>query len=155
QWEAFLAALGHAFNNEPFTVSEVTRRLLDGQQHRLRETLPDYLADALDGGEGQFRKRLGKAFEKHVDVRYGDAGLYLSRAAKDIKKNVNRWRVERYQGPTVQDDALALAQSKQHALKAATNRDEAVTVDAAPATSQARVEDTLQEFHMGSTAEVE
>jgi hypothetical protein len=69
--------------------------------------------------------------------------------------NVNRWRVERYQGPTGIDDGRALAQKIQPGRKAATTRDEAVTTDAVPKTCQENVEATFHESHMASTAEAE
>jgi len=145
QWEAFLAALGHHFGHRSFTVSQVVERLREAKDSRLREVLPDHLADALDGGEGNFRKRLGRAFRQHTEVRYGDAGIFLTRAEKDTQKNVNRWRVVGYQGATGEHDFHALWRRLKGGQDTVTTRDAAVPSDAAPETCQAPVEDPRQE----------
>jgi hypothetical protein len=90
QWDAFLTALGALWGERPFTVSELVERLLTKKAAGLREALPDRLVQALDGGEGNFRQQLGKAFQKQADIRYGDAGIYLTRAGKNAKKNVTQ-----------------------------------------------------------------
>jgi hypothetical protein len=117
EWEAFLLAWSEVFGEATITVAELCDTLLPssvgGQQRlvgtgepvseeqtaALREALPGELAEGLEieqkragtGGAGSgFRRKLGKALAKRIDVRYGD--LRLERAASDPHSKAGRWR---------------------------------------------------------------
>ena len=117
EWEAFLLAWSEVFGEATVTVAELCDTLLPasvGGQERLagtsehvseeqaaalREALPGELAEGLEieqkragpGGAGSgFRRKLGKALAKRIDVRYGD--LRLEKAASDPHSKVGRWR---------------------------------------------------------------
>lgn len=99
QWEAFLLVLAEVFGDEPFRASHVFEKLAtNGTSHapdakRLREALPDFLAEAADRAGGFFQKRLGKCFSERVGRRFGDSQVFLERADEDRKAKVQRWRV--------------------------------------------------------------
>jgi hypothetical protein len=95
---------------------------------------------------------MGWAFRQHAEVRYGEAGIFLTRVAKDTQKNANRWRVVGYQGAPGEHDIHALWRRIKRGQDAVTTRDAAVPVEAAPETCQAPVEDIRQESHTASPA---
>jgi len=101
QWEAFLLALAEAFGEQPFRVTDVVDRLEarltvpDVESKRLREALPDFLADAADRTGGFFQRRLGKSFAERAGRRYGESQVFLERADEDRKAKVQRWKVVR------------------------------------------------------------
>ncbi len=81
------------------------RQVSEEQAAALREALPGELAEGLEieqkrsggagsagggGAESGFRRKLGKALAKRIDVRYGD--LRLERASDDSHSKVSRWR---------------------------------------------------------------
>ncbi len=100
QWEAFLSVLAEIFGDEPFRATDVFEKLgtngtlaaPDGK--RLREALPDSLAEAADRG-GFFQRRLGRCFAECVGRRFGESQVFLERAAEDRKAKVQRWKVQR------------------------------------------------------------
>jgi len=64
----------------------------------LREALPHELAEMMpsrEGKEGRLRRRLGHAFRKRVEQRFGEDDLYLARAGEDTHRKVALWRVIR------------------------------------------------------------
>jgi len=65
---------------------------------RLREALPDFLADAADRTGGFFQRRLGKCFAERVGRRFGESQVLVDRAGEDPKTKVQRWRVVRPNG---------------------------------------------------------
>jgi hypothetical protein len=88
------------------SLAGTTRSVSDEQAAILREALPGELAEGLEieqkrsntaaggygGGAGTgFRRKLGKALAKRIDVRYGD--LRLEKASGDAHAKVSRWRV--------------------------------------------------------------
>lgn len=100
QWEAFLLALCDLFSGQPFRVADVVDRLqvrdpqlLTTESKRLREALPDFLADAADRTGGFFQRRLGKCFAERSGRRFGESQVFLERADEDRKAKVQRWRV--------------------------------------------------------------
>ncbi len=60
---------------------------------RLREALPDFLAEAADRTGGFFQHRLGKCFAERVGRRFGESQVFLERAEEDRKAKVRRWKV--------------------------------------------------------------
>ncbi len=120
EWEAFLLAWSEVFGEETITVADLCDTLLPapagGQQRlggtsrtiseeqaaALREALPSELAEGLEieqkravsisgaNTASSFRRKLGKALAKRVDVRYGD--LRLERASDHPHSKVSRWR---------------------------------------------------------------
>lgn len=99
QWEAFLLELADMFGDEPFRVSDVFEKLNTSGSFsapaakRLREALPDLLAEAADRTGGFFQKRLGKCFAERVGRRFGESQVFVERADEDRKAKVQRWRV--------------------------------------------------------------
>ncbi|MEP6776378.1 MAG: hypothetical protein ABJA50_12355, partial [Chloroflexota bacterium] len=120
EWEGFLVAWYNAFGERTVTVADICSALRPGDQHRLaeigeelsdtqsaafREAIPAELAEGLEyelkraganatangsNTNSGFRRKLGKALSKRVDVRYGD--LRLERATDDPHSKVSRWR---------------------------------------------------------------
>jgi hypothetical protein len=103
QWEAFLLALADLFDNEPFRVTDIVEKMearalafpTSGDSKRLREALPDFLAEAGDRTGGFFQRRLGKCFAARAGRRFGESQVFLERADEDRKAKVQRWRVQR------------------------------------------------------------
>lgn len=121
EWEGFLGAWYDAFGERTVTVADICGVLAPGNQQQftgvadgitdtqsadLRESIPADLAEGLEhemkragsnatgnGGSTNsgFRRKLGKALSRRVDVRYGD--LRLERATDDPHSKVSRWRV--------------------------------------------------------------
>ncbi len=99
QWEAFFLVLAEVFGDEPFRTADVFERLgtsgtvgAPGEK-RLREALPDFVAEAADRTGGFFQRRLGKCFAERVGRRFGESQVFLERADEDRKAKVQRWRV--------------------------------------------------------------
>ena len=88
QWEAFFEEWDYAFEGQPVTVADVMRSL--STNIRLREAIPDWLADAYDREPGKFRKLLGEALARQRDAQYGT--WRLERDGENRKK-VALWRV--------------------------------------------------------------
>ena len=98
QWEAFLKEWRERFGDRPITMAELTDELLHPDDGSFRESLPDELADMLpirEGEEGRLRRRLGHAFRKRVEQRFGENDLFLARAGEDTHRKVALWRVIR------------------------------------------------------------
>jgi DNA polymerase-1 len=98
QWEAFLTTWWHRFTDQAITMADFTEALLDPDDVALRESLPDELADMLpirEGEEGRLRRRLGHAFRKHTEQRFGDEDWFLARAGDDTHRKVALWKVIR------------------------------------------------------------
>ena len=99
QWEAFLLVLADVFGDEPFRVTDVVERLWTREgfstpdSRRLREALPDFLAEAADRAGGFFQRRLGRPFAERVGRRFGESQVFLERADEDRKAKVQRWKV--------------------------------------------------------------
>jgi len=99
QWEAFLVVLADVFGDEPFRATDVYDKLgTNGvftvpDTKRLREALPDFLAEAADRTGGFFQRRLGRCFAERVGRRFGESQVFLERADEDRKSKVQRWRV--------------------------------------------------------------
>jgi len=105
QWESFLLVLGELFDGRPFRVTDIVKRLQTGtlvesnaEAKLVRETLPDFLADAVDRTGGFFQRRLGKCFAERVGRRFGESGVLIERAGEDPKTKVQRWRVVKPNG---------------------------------------------------------
>jgi hypothetical protein len=101
QWEAFLSVLAEIFSDDPFRATDVFDKLAANgsftapDAKRLREALPDFLAEAADRTGGFFQRRLGRCFAKRVGRRFGESQVFLERADEDRKAKVQRWRVLR------------------------------------------------------------
>jgi len=99
QWEAFLSVLAEIFDDEPFRATDVFEKLATNgsfnapDAKRLREALPDFLAEAADRTGGFFQRRLGRCFAERVGRRFGESQVVLERAYEDRKAKVQRWRV--------------------------------------------------------------
>src|SRR5262249_60617547 len=96
QWEAFLQAWLQHYGDRAITVAELTEDLLHPEDSTLREALPDELADKLstrEGDAGRVSRRLGHAFRKRVEKRFGAEDLFLARAGDDTHRKVALWRV--------------------------------------------------------------
>jgi hypothetical protein len=100
QWECFLLVLFEVFGGEPFRVMDIVAKMeqralgvSDSESNRIRESLPDFLAEAADRTSGFFQRRLGRCFAAHVGQRFGESQVCLGRAEKDHKAKVDRWVV--------------------------------------------------------------
>ena len=103
QWEAFLETLDAVFYSEPFTVSKIYEKLkatswngngcvATPEAARLREALPDFIAEGL-GRDGFFQRRTGKCFAERVDKRFGESQVHLKRDT--ISHGCQQWKVVR------------------------------------------------------------
>jgi DNA polymerase-1 len=102
QWETFLQTWLQVYGDRRITVAELTDDLLRPEEATLRDALPDELAEMLstrEGEEGRLRRRLGHAFRKRVEHRFGTDDLYLARAGEDTHRKVALWRVIRGREP--------------------------------------------------------
>jgi hypothetical protein len=102
QWEAFLLTLDELFDREPFRVTDIVERLSAREAElvktvakRIRDALPDFLAEAADRTGGFFQRRLGKSFAERAGRRFGESQIFLERADGDRKTKVQRWRVQK------------------------------------------------------------
>jgi DNA polymerase-1 len=96
QWEAFFKEWRNRFDDKPITMADLTDELLHPDDVSFRESLPDELADMLpirEGEEGRLRRRLGHAFRKRIEQRFGEDDLFLARAGDDTHRKVALWRV--------------------------------------------------------------
>jgi hypothetical protein len=96
QWEAFLKEWLQQYGDRRLATAELAEALLQPGDNPLREALPDELAEMLptrEGEEGKFRRRLGHAFRKRVEQRFGEDDLFLARAGDDTHRKVALWRV--------------------------------------------------------------
>jgi hypothetical protein len=104
-WESFLEAIEDAFQGAAFTVAELWERLnektyedlvrqsvLTDRAEELRNALPIDLTRWMDR-EGQFKQRLGIAFNSRRGQRFGKRQMRVERAAGDTHVKVARWRV--------------------------------------------------------------
>lgn len=100
QWEVFLLALADVFDDEPFRVTDVVGGLASNgacgpDSKRLREALPDSLAEAADKAGGFFQRRLGRCFSERIGRRFGESQVFVERAGKHGKTKVQMWRIVR------------------------------------------------------------
>jgi hypothetical protein len=87
EWETFLLALRETFEY-PFTVAAIarmfdkstwnTQRGEPPEVPKLRESLPEYLAEVADR-PGVFNRRLGNAFRQREGRHYCDSGVHILR----------------------------------------------------------------------------
>ncbi len=90
QWEAFLLTIAdHYPKAREFTVAELVERMT--QSEPLRLSLPDALSDDRKGLD--LRKRIGNAFSRRRDQRFGDLGVYLKRGVLEGHKKIANWKV--------------------------------------------------------------
>jgi hypothetical protein len=102
QWECFLLVLLDVFDGQPFRVKDIVANMgapASGPSNvdatRVREALPDFLAEAADRTSGFFQRRLGKCFAERLGRRFGESQVHLGRAEKDRKAKVDRWIVRK------------------------------------------------------------
>jgi hypothetical protein len=104
-WEIFLEIVEDIFQGIPFTVAELWERLnektyeelvrqsvLTDRAEELRTALPADLTRWMDR-EGQFKQRLGMAFNSRRGRRFGKRQLRVERASSDTHVKVARWKV--------------------------------------------------------------
>jgi hypothetical protein len=89
QWEDFLQACSETFGERALTVAEMSNQI---HTPPLRNSLPDFLTEAIISGKGDLKKLLGKSLAKRADRRYGDEGWHVARAGHDSQKKVIRWK---------------------------------------------------------------
>jgi len=98
QWEVFLLVLADVFDDEPFRVTDVVGKLMSNgacgpDSKRLREALPDFLAEAADKAGGFFQRRLGRCFSERIGRRFGESQVFVERAGEHGKTKVQMWRI--------------------------------------------------------------
>jgi len=104
-WETFLEALEDMFTGAAFTIAELWERLnektyeelirrsvLTDRAEELRATIPADLTRSMDR-EGQFKQRVGFAFNGKRGQRFGKRQLRVERAPSDSHAKVARWRI--------------------------------------------------------------
>lgn len=104
-WETFLEALEDVFTGAAFTIAELWERLnektyeelirrsvLTDRAEELRATVPGDLTRSMDR-EGQFKQRVGIAFNGKRGQRFGKRQLRVERVANDGHAKVARWRI--------------------------------------------------------------
>jgi hypothetical protein len=100
QWEAFLLALSDVFGTAPFRVTEVVEKvavkdLVSPDAKRIRQCIPDFVAEAADRNGGFFQKRLGRCFAARAGRRFGESQVFIDRGGEDLKVKVHLWKVVR------------------------------------------------------------
>lgn len=136
QWEVFLIEWQNRFGEKPITMAEFTDELLHPDDVSFRESLPDELADMLpirEGEEGRLRRRLGHAFRKRVEQRFGEDDLFLARAGDDTHRKVALWKVIR--GREQRGSAGSLRANPRHDSRRLTHVDDAHAPDTTPQTT--------------------
>lgn len=104
-WETFLEAIEDAFQGTAFTIAELWERLnektyeelvrqsvLTDRAEELRNALPIDLTRWMDR-EGQFKQRLGVAFNSRRGRRFGKRQMRVERSSGDSHGKVARWKV--------------------------------------------------------------
>jgi 5S rRNA maturation endonuclease (ribonuclease M5) len=104
-WETFLEAIEDTFQGAAFTIAEFWERLnekgyeeiirqsvLTDRAEELRNALPTDLTRWMDR-EGQFKQRLGVAFNTRRGRRFGKRQMRVERATADAHGKVARWKV--------------------------------------------------------------
>jgi 5S rRNA maturation endonuclease (ribonuclease M5) len=104
-WEIFLEVVEDTFQGALFTIAEFWERLnektyeelirqsiLTGRAEELRNALPADLTRWMDR-EGQFKQRLGVAFNSRRGRRFGKKQIRVERASGDLHGKVARWKV--------------------------------------------------------------
>jgi hypothetical protein len=104
-WETFLEAIEDAFQGAAFTIAELWERLnektyeelvrqsvLTDRAEELRNALPIDLTRWMDR-EGQFKQRLGVAFNSRRGRRFGKRQMRVERSSGDAHGKVARWKV--------------------------------------------------------------
>ena len=104
-WETFLEAIEDVFNASPFTIAELWERLnekiyedlihrsvLSDRAEELRATVPADLTRWMDR-EGQFKQRLGIAFNQRRNRRFGRRQVRVERDANAGHAKVAHWRI--------------------------------------------------------------
>jgi 5S rRNA maturation endonuclease (ribonuclease M5) len=104
-WETFLEAIEDAFQGTAFTIAELWERLnektyeelvrqsvLTDRAEELRNALPIDLTRWMDR-EGQFKQRLGVAFNSRRGRRFGKRQMRVERSSGDAHGKVARWKV--------------------------------------------------------------
>ena len=104
-WETFLEAIEDGFQGAAFTIAELWERLnektyeelvrqsvLTDRAEELRNALPIDLTRWMDR-EGQFKQRLGVAFNSRRGRRFGKRQMRVERATGDAHGKVARWKV--------------------------------------------------------------
>jgi hypothetical protein len=104
-WEVFLETLTEVFHGSAFTIAELWERLnekayeeiirqsvITDRAEELRAVVPADLARWMDR-EGQFKLRLGVAFNQMRGRRFGKSQLSVMRMATDSHNKVARWKV--------------------------------------------------------------
>jgi hypothetical protein len=104
-WETFFGALEDVFTGTAFTIAELWERLnektyeelirqsvLTDRAEELRAAVPADLTRFMDR-EGQFKQRLGFAFNGKRGQRFGKRQLRIERAPSDGHAKVAKWRI--------------------------------------------------------------
>lgn len=104
-WETFLEAIEDAFQGADFTIAELWERLnektytelvrhavLTDRAEELRNALPIDLTRWMDR-EGQFKQRVGIAFNTRRGRRHGKRQMRVERSTGDTHAKVAKWKV--------------------------------------------------------------
>ncbi len=104
-WETFLEVIEDVFQGAAFTIAELWERLnektyeelvrqsvLTDRAEELRNALPIDLTRWMDR-EGQFKQRLGVAFNSRRGRRFGKRQMRVERSSGDAHGKVARWKV--------------------------------------------------------------
>jgi hypothetical protein len=98
QWTVFLRTWIDVYGDRELLAKEVAAdtqpSVLSGPRcPELFDALPDELAAAAVAKGGNYPRRLGKAFGRHRNHRYGDKNLYLTEGNPDSAKGHTTWKV--------------------------------------------------------------
>jgi len=96
EWDTFLSAIYENMRDEPFTISELFGKFIDGSI--LLELIPSSVLSnfshrMLDDDEK--KKAIGTAFARKNGTRYGNPAVWLVKQGKRDRSGVNKWRVMR------------------------------------------------------------
>jgi hypothetical protein len=93
QWEAFLLALADRYGDRPFTVIDLVGRIRTGDE-TLKLALPDYLAEAFAKNAESLKLKLGNAFARRRDRKFGEMGAQIVRLRREnVQSEFGRARV--------------------------------------------------------------
>ena len=94
QWETFLSALHERYCGRTVIAREICQMIANDTS--LADTVPDELEYPFDNEGGmkpQSATKLGRAFRRREDARYGNSQLRVERAQDDKHAKVARWQI--------------------------------------------------------------
>ncbi len=94
QWENFLTTLQDIYQDREFTVVEVIDAIRMGND-TLKNAMPDFLAEAYAKSADGTRRKLGNAFGRIRDRKFGQSGIRIVKAGRSGENTrASEWKVK-------------------------------------------------------------